>query len=439
MGVNDPPSLTAIAGVLAGEDVASRPAPGAAGPGRESGAGASRRASLLVIDDDPLILHLINRVLSRDYAVVLAGDGEEGLELARTSPPDLIISDIGMPRMNGQELLRQLRREPSLQHIPLIVLTADGDRQLRLESLRDGAYDFLVKPFSVDELRVRIANLVRMKRARDRLQEEVKSGERDIELLVAEVVARRAALEVALDTSRLARDQADKASQAKTAFLALISHELRTPLTMMRWTVDRWTARATSQDAVPATEVGRMDRAMERLESIVADVIERTRITGGRLELDLQELDLEALVEGLRLELEASIESKGLRLDIHVSPEARRATSDARVLRLILSSLLGNAIKYTDSGVLQLRVFIADGLVFAVSDSGCGIDAADHARIFEPFEHGERIENKGTPGLGLGLSLVRDLVAALGGQLTLRSQKAVGSIFTVTLCQHDLA
>jgi signal transduction histidine kinase len=388
---------------------------------------------LLVIDDDPLILRLIDRVLSGDYAVVLAADGEEGLELARRSPPDLIISDVGMPRMNGQELLRQLRREPALTHIPLIVLTADGDRQLRLELLRDGAYDFLVKPFVVDELRVRIANLVRMKRARDLLQEEVKSGERDIELLVAEVVARRAALEAALDTSRLARDQADQASQAKTAFLALISHELRTPLTIMRWTVDRWTARAASLDAAPTAEVGRMDRAMDRLESIVDDVIERTRITGGRLELHLEEIDLEALVEGLRLELEASIESKGLRLDIEVSKDARRATSDARVLRLILSSLLGNAIKYTDSGVLQLRVFIADGLVFTVSDSGRGIDSADHARILEPFEHGERIENKGTPGLGLGLALVRDLVAALGGQLTLQSQKAVGSIFTVTL------
>lgn len=176
-----------------------------------------------------------------------------------------------------------------------------------------------------------------------------------------------------------------------------------------------------------------MGKAMDRLESIVADVLERTRITGGQLQLRLEEIDLPALVEGLRLELAAAIEAKGLRLDIEVSAGARRATSDPRVLRLILSNLLGNAIKYTDGGAVELRAFLDAGLVFTVSDSGRGIDPADQERIFEPFEHGERIEHKSTPGLGLGLALVRDLVAALGGRLTLQSEKGVGSLFTVTL------
>jgi signal transduction histidine kinase len=399
------------------------------------GEGQVRRPHLLAIDDDPAARRLMSRVLSVDYEMVLAGDGEEGLQLALTSPPDLILSDVSMPKMTGPQLLHRLRREPSLAEIPVIVLTGDGDHQLRLELLRGGANDFLVKPFSMEELRVRIANLVRMKRARELLQDEVKSGERDIELLVAEVVARRAALEAALETSQLARDQAEKASQAKTAFLTLISHELRTPLTTLRWTIDRWKARASPPDAAPPTEVRRMSTAMDRLESIVHDVIEHTRITGGELELHIEEIELDALIEGLRLELEAPIRAKGLRLDIEVSEAARRATSDPRVLRLILGNLLGNAIKYTDTGVLQLRAFIGDGLVVTVGDSGRGIESADQARIFEPFEHGERIENKGTPGLGLGLTLVRDLVAALGGRLTLQSQKGVGSIFTVTLPQ----
>lgn len=392
-----------------------------------------RRPCLLAIDDDPTVLRLINRVLSGEYDVTLAADGEEGLRVALASPPDLILSDVSMPIMSGPDLLRELRLEPSLAEIPVIVLTGDGDDQLRLELLRAGAQDFLVKPFSLEELRVRIANLVRMKRTRDLLQAEVESGEQDIEVLVAEVAARRAALEAALETSRIARDQAEKASHAKTAFLALISHELRTPLTMLKWTVDRWRARAPSPDDPRASEVLRMGKAMDRLESIVGDVLERTRISGGQLQLRLEEIDLPALVEGLRLELAAAIEAKGLRLDIEVSAGARRATSDPRVLRLILSNLLGNAIKYTDGGAVELRAFLDAGLVFTVSDSGRGIDPADQERIFEPFEHGERIEHKSTPGLGLGLALVRDLVAALGGRLTLQSEKGVGSLFTVTL------
>jgi len=393
----------------------------------------NERPYLLAIDDDPDIRRLIGRALSSDYDVVLASDGEEGLRHALTSPPDLILSDVSMPRMTGPELLRQLRQEPSLADIPLIILTGDGDDQLRLRLLRAGAQDFLVKPFSIEELRVRIANLVRMKRASDLLRAEVASSERDIERLVAEVIARRAALEAALQTSRIAYEQAEKASQAKTAFLGLVSHELRTPLTMLRWTVDRWQARATQSATPPATELLKVVNAMDRLDSIVSDVLEHTRVTSGRLQLQPEEIEIGTLVEGLRIELEAPIQSKGLRLDIEVSEAARRATSDRRVLRLILSNLLGNAIKYTDGGVIQLRAFIAEGLVFTVEDSGPGIDAADQARIFEPFEHGERIERKGTPGLGLGLALVRDLVAALGGRLALQSQRGVGSIFTVTL------
>lgn len=393
----------------------------------------ARRPRLLAIDDDPALLRLVDRALGHEYDVTLAGDGEEGLRVALASPPDLIVSDVGMPKMTGPELLRQLRLEPSLAEIPLIVLTGDGDNQLRLELLRGGAQDFLVKPFAIEELRVRIANLVHMKRARDLLQQEVASGERDIELLVAEVAARRAALEVALETSQLARDQAEKASRAKTAFLNLISHELRTPLTILRWTVDRWKARPPLPGAEPGPEVRRMDLAMNRLDSIVSDVLEHIRITGGQVKIQLEEIDLEALAASLRLELEAAIAAKGLRLDIEVSDEARRATTDPRVLRLLLGTLLGNAIKYTDGGVVQLRAFVADGLVITVGDSGRGIDPADHSRIFEPFEHGEPIENKTTPGLGLGLALVRDLVAALGGRLALQSEKGSGSLFTVTL------
>jgi signal transduction histidine kinase len=402
-------------------------------PDRSTSRLGVRRPRLLAIDDDPALLRIIGRALSHEYEVTLAGDGEEGLRLALSSPPDLILSDLSMPKMTGQELLRQLRLEPSLTEIPVIVLTADGDDQLRLELLRGGAKDFLIKPFAVEELRVRIANLVDMKRARDLLQEEVESGERDIELLVAEVTARRAALEAALETSQVARDQAEKASQAKTAFLNLISHELRTPLTILRWTVDRWKARPPLPGAEPGPEVRRMDLAMDRLDSIVSDVLEHTRLTGGQLKIELEEIDLEALVGSLRLELEAPLAAKGLRLDIEVSEDARRATTDPRVLRLLLGNLLANAIKYTDGGVVQLRAFVADGLVITVGDTGRGIDPADQSRIFEPFEHGERIENKTTPGLGLGLALVRDLVAALGGRLSLQSEKGSGSLFTVTL------
>ncbi|HET6148939.1 MAG TPA: hybrid sensor histidine kinase/response regulator [Polyangia bacterium] len=395
---------------------------------------SGRKLRLLAIDDEPRILRLMNAVLAGSYDLTVAGDGEQGLRLALSGKPDLILTDFNMPKMTGQELLRRLRQEPSLEDVPVIVLTGHEDDQLRVDLLRNGAQDFLVKPFSVEELRVRIANLLRVKQARELLQEELQSRERDIGALVAEVAARRAALQAALETAQVARDQAEKASHAKTTFLALVSHELRTPLAVLRLTVDRLRDRTIGPGGGGApSEVQRMEAALDRLKSIVDGVIDYTTIQSGRLDPRPERTDLAALVATLRLTFELQIEAKGLRLDIDIADKARFVTVDPRILRLILSNLIGNAIKYTDQGFLQLRAHIDGGLVLTVRDSGRGIDPLDAQRIFEPFEHGERIENKTTPGVGMGLTVVRDLAAALGGRVTLMSEKGIGSTFTVVL------
>jgi signal transduction histidine kinase len=406
-----------------------------------------RKLRLLAVDDEPRILRLMNAVLAGSYDLATAGDGEEGLRLALSTRPDLILTDFNMPRMTGQELLQRLRQETSLDDVPVIVLTGHEDDQLRVDLLRNGAQDFLVKPFSVEELRVRIANLLRVKQARELLQDELQSRERDIGALVAEVAARRAALQAALEAAQIARDTAERASQAKTTFLALVSHELRTPLAVLRLTVDRLRVRShTPAGAAPApaapppspqvpggAEVQRMEAALDRLKSIVDGVIDYTTIQSGRLDPRPENTDLGALIGNMRREFDSQIETKGLRLEIDVTEEAKIVNVDPRMLRLILSNLISNAIKYTDNGVLHLGARIHNGLVITVRDTGRGIDARDADRIFEPFEHGERIENKSTPGVGLGLALVRDLAAALGGRVALSSEKGVGSIFTVTL------
>ena len=219
-----------------------------------------RKLRLLAVDDEPRILRLMNAVLSGSYDLATAGDGEEGLRLALSTRPDLILTDFNMPKMTGQELLQRLRQEPSLDDVPVIVLTGHEDDQLRVDLLRNGAQDFLVKPFSVEELRVRIANLLRVKQARELLQDELQSRERDIGALVAEVAARRAALQAALEAAQVARDTAERASQAKTTFLALVSHELRTPLAVLRLTVDRLRVRRARRSGARRAPAARRSR-----------------------------------------------------------------------------------------------------------------------------------------------------------------------------------
>src|SRR5882724_8626664 len=287
---------------------------------------AGRKLRLLAIDDEPRILRLMNAVLAGAYELTVAADGEQGLNLALSMRPDLILTDFNMPKMTGQELLRRLRQEPSLEDVPVIVLTGHEDDQLRVDLLRSGAQDFLVKPFSVEELRVRIANLLRVKQARELLQDELQSRERDIGALVAEVAARRAALQAALETAQVARDQAEKASQAKTTFLALVSHELRTPLAVLRLTVDRLRDRTTGPGASAPSEVHCMEAALDRLKTIVDGVIDYTTIQSGRLDPRPEHTDLSALVATLRLTFEQRIEAKGLRLDLEIAEAARYVT-----------------------------------------------------------------------------------------------------------------
>jgi signal transduction histidine kinase len=402
------------------------PAAGKAEAG-ESSRPSAHLPRLLVVDDDEGILRYIRRVLTSEYQLALASDGEEALRMAIADPPDLILSDFGLPKMTGGQLLRAVRAHPALQNIPFIVLTALEDHQLRLELLGEGAQDFLVKPFSVEELRVRLANLLHMKVARDLLQEELDSRSGDVKVLIAEVAARRAALQVA-------EEEARTATRAKSDFLALVSHELKTPLTTLRLSTDLWRRRKPETGLASDAELRRFTGSIDRLEWLVDSLLEAARVQSGRLELRIEEIDLLVLIEQLALDFEMQMHAKKeLSLRIDVADDARRIQSDRRLLWLIISNLLGNAVKYTDTGVIEIRVRSGEGTVIEVRDPGPGISPEDSGRIFEPFVHLERLENKSIPGMGLGLALVRDMTAALGGQVRLESELGAGSTFSVTL------
>lgn len=392
----------------------------------------TRRQRVLAIDDEPDIRRLIKAALSNTYDVVVAADGEDGLRMALASPPDIILTDLEMPGMTGKVLLRHLREEPSLEDVSVVVLTGQEEAHVRLDLLQAGAQDLLVKPFSVEELRVRIGNLIRVKLARELLQDELQSRERDVGTLVLEAAERRTALQAALEATKEARDHAENANRAKTRFLMLLSHELRTPLTVLLLTVDGWLRQARSSGRATDPEGRRMKAALDRLRATVDGVIAYASIQPGR-QKHLESVDLVALIGELRLKFEEPVASKGLRLEIEVADKAKMVTIDPHIVKEILSNLISNAIRYSESGSLQVQASVAGGLVLVVRDNGRGINATEYERIFQPFEHVEPIENKSTPGIGLGLTLVRELANSVGGQVTVQSEESVGSTFTVTI------
>ena len=171
------------------------------GPGEPRAVAATpetSRALVLVVEDNPAMNRFIARTLEGDYRVATALDGREGLEKALALRPDLILSDVMMPRMRGDALLREVRAHSELDTVPVVLLTAKADDDLRVTMLRAGAQDYLTKPFAAEELRARVANLVTLKRVRETLQQELAGRGRDVAALAREVTARQRELQASL-------------------------------------------------------------------------------------------------------------------------------------------------------------------------------------------------------------------------------------------------
>ena len=393
------------------------------------------RPRVLIVEDNPEMRQFISASLQGEYAVETASHGREGLARIAASPPDLVLTDIMMPEMGGDELVRSIRAEVALDSLPVVLLSAKADDELRVALLRSGAQDYLMKPFSIEELKARIRNLITMKRARDLLQRELDSQMNDLEGLAREVTGRKRELESALAAVRVAREQAERASQLKTNFLGMVSHELRTPLTAFQLQLERLQRFREPPLAEAQQEVlKRMVRSAERLAELVDSLLHYTRIESGKLTTETQDLDPLNLALDVLEELRPLAEAKGLSTTLHTVSSPRQVNSDPQILRLILRNLIGNAIKFTERG--SVEVFVeADAveLSLRVKDSGPGIPASERTRIFEPFESLEPTRQKHTPGIGLGLALVREMTAALQGRIDVESTPNEGSTFILRL------
>jgi signal transduction histidine kinase len=392
------------------------------------------RALVLVVDDNADIRRFLADTLSTDFRVALASNGAEGVQTARALRPDLIVSDVMMPEKTGVEMVTELRSESEFDGTPVVFLTAKADDALRIRMLQNGAQDYVMKPFSGDELRARVRNLASMKRTRDILRRELATQLGDVETLAQELADSRRELAGALETMRVARDQALYASQAKSRFLSLVSHELRTPLTtldLQLQLLQRDMPRLTPRQQEMVT---RMMGASARLLDLIESLLEYTRVESGRLAVRIEPIDLPALAEEVADDLRPRAEKRGLELRLRTAFQIPPLECDRRLVRLILVNLVENALKYTERGFVEVSTH-ADGAHhhIRVEDSGCGIPLHSQTRVFEPFEQVEPISHKHSPGVGLGLALVREVVDSLGGSIELRSVPERGSIFAVTL------
>jgi signal transduction histidine kinase len=252
--------------------------------------------------------------------------------------------------------------------------------------------------------------------------------------LVRELGAFRAELARRDDELRVLYERAVEAERVRTRFLANVSHELRTPLSALVLQVERMRRDAAELSPHHRDAVARMRSATNRLTGLVDSLLEHARIEAGGISLRPESVDpVRAIAEVLE-DLRPQAERKDLALSGPPPGVAPLLETDPRLLRVVLLNLVSNAIKFTEAGGVTVSVEATGGEHrLVVRDTGRGIAPEDQVRIFDPFEQLETIARKHTPGIGLGLSLVREMVSALGGRVSVESAPGAGSAFCVAL------
>ena len=249
---------------------------------------------------------------------------------------------------------------------------------------------------------------------------------------IGEDVTERRRVEQALAA---ARDAAEAANRAKSAFLANTSHEIRTPLNGLLGL----TQLALREDLDPARRqqyLRQIQDSAQSLSSIISDILDLSKIEAGKLTLESLPFDLHALLEALQRAYQELAQARGLCLDMQIAADVPRSVlGDALRTRQILSNFITNAIKFTTRGAIRIEVRRDAGerVRFAVSDSGCGIDEATLARLFKPFTQADDSTTRRYGGTGLGLSICRELATRLGGEVGVESRFGAGSTFHVAL------
>ncbi len=411
--------------------------------------------SILAVDDDPgNLLVLYNHLSLQNFSVMTASNGAEALGLIESGrKPDLVLMDIIMPRMTGIEVCQEIRRKYSQIELPVIMLTAKDQVADLVGSFESGANDYLVKPFSKEELIVRVKthiNLARMhnnlKELNEMLEEKVCERTSELSRSIAKLknteealVAANEQFEDALKISDEMAQRAGAASNSKSEFLASMSHEIRTPLNgILGYT--QILGRDTSLSEQQAEAVETIHRCGEHLLMVIEDILDISKIEAGKVELKPTHFHLAGFLKNTTEIAQIRAYEKGISFDYKVSADLPQVVySDETRLRQILLNLLNNAIKFTDNGKIAFTVSRelpkeTDNrqgnlrIRFMVKDTGIGIPVEKLKEIFLPFHqaHDREIQIEGS---GLGLAISRRLVNLMGEELNVQSIAGQGSTF----------
>jgi signal transduction histidine kinase len=355
---------------------------------------------LLIVDDDFSIRLLLSRTLEDHYQVTTAENGREALDLLEQDQFDLVLSDVRMPEVDGFGVLSAMRENPAYNHIPVILISALADNADIILGLEMGANDYITKPIDRRLALARIRTQLMLKEALDQHEQTISE----------------------LKSIQAMRDR----------FFHIASHDLKNPMNNIR--MAHFLMRSVVDDD-PSSDVllDNIEMALDTMEGIVSDFLDMAAIQSRALDLDFRAVSIEDALWEVIIQYNISAQKKDIVVKITDGSGVIRA--DFRRLVQALSNLVSNAIKYSPRGS-EVTLFThqtAEAARIFIRDQGPGIPAEERDMLFSEFGKLSTTPTEGEGRTGLGLWIVKQLVALQGGTVGAEFPDDGGSVFWVEL------
>lgn len=358
------------------------------------------RPRILIADDEYDASELLARLLERDYVVMVAGGGLEAKRLLSTQSFDLVLLDIMMQDMNGLDVLRQIRADSRLAEVPVMLVSSMSGSDEIVQGLRQGASDYVTKPYDLEVVKARIRTQLSLKHRQDVQRHDMIDHKTN--------------------------------SEMKSRFLRMASHDLKNPLNNIRlahyFLQTVFGGDADAQDALDTIET-----AVQSMNHLIEEFVETAALEDGRATVQLERV----LVEDVIWEVIARHGSPANRKNITLLMGDTDGTVVADRTRLfqIISNLVGNAVKFSPEGaIVTVSSMVAhDTVHITVADEGPGIPVAERDSLFAPYTKLSNRPTGGESGSGLGLWIVRELVRLQHGTVGVECPPEGGSVFWVDL------
>ncbi|MBD9562121.1 hybrid sensor histidine kinase/response regulator [Pseudomonas sp. PDM09] len=385
-------------------------------------------AKLLIVDDLPENLLALDALIRREDRIVYkALSADEALSLLLQHEFAMAILDVQMPGMNGFELAELMRGTEKTKNIPIVFVSAAG-RELNyaFKGYESGAVDFLHKPLDVHAVKSKVNVFVDLYRQSKAMKHQVEALEQS-----------RREQEALLKQLQNTQNELEQAVRMRDDFMSIVAHEVRTPLNgliletqLRKMHLARNNAAAFTLDKMHAM-VDRDERQIKSLIRLIEDMLDVSRIRTGKLSIRPSRFDLVQLVNNLLQNFAPQVEAAESSMTLTAEQPVVGHWDEFRIEQVI-SNLLTNALRYGAKSLIDVRVYNQDGQAWVeVQDRGIGISEENQQRIFQQFE---RVSAKTVvAGLGLGLFISEQIVAAHGGSITVESRIGEGALFRVCL------